>query len=278
MKFGLMLPNKGRLYGDAQRLLDLAILAEESGWEGFFIWDHIGGAKNSPTVDPWVILGAIASHTHRVRLGTMITPLSRRRPWKVAREIVTLDHLSHGRANLGVGLGDFINKDFKAFGEVSNARTRAEMLDEGLNIIKGLQSGTSFSFSGRHYQVAEECFKPLPIQTPHVPVWVAAHWPFKRPLRRAAHWDGVLPRQWSAGPITPAVIQEISSYIKEHRELDTPFDIIKYGLTKGKNLTEDLNLVKAYGKAGATWWIEEIFPSRGSLKQIQERIIIGPPR
>ncbi len=174
-------------------------------------------------------------------------------------------------------MGDFINKDFKAFGEVANPRTRAEMLDESLDIIKGLQSGTSFSFTGKHYQVTEECFKPVPIQTPHVPVWVAAHWPFKRPLRRAARWDGVLPRQWNAGPITPPVIREISDYIKEYRELDTPFEIIKYGLTDGKNPVQDRNLVQAYSTAGATWWIEEIFPSRGSLKQIRERITVGPP-
>ena len=277
MKFGLMLPNKGYPYGDPHLLLELAVRAEQAGWEGFFLWDHIGGDHDFPTVDPWVCLGGIASQTKSMRLGTMVTPLSRRRPWKVAREIVTLDHLSHGRAVLGVGLGDLANKDFKAFGETTGPRTRARMLDESLEIIAGLQSGQPFSFTGKHYQVTEAMFMPVPVQSPRVPVWVAAHWPFKRPLQRAARWDGVLPRQWSAGPITPAVLGEIANTISRYRKVDTPFDIIKYGLTEGKNLAQERALVQAYGAAGATWWIEEIFSGRGTLKKIQDRIDAGPP-
>ena len=277
MKFGLMLPNKGYPYGDPHLLLELAVSAEQAGWEGFFLWDHIGGDHDFPTVDPWVCLGGIASQTKSMRLGTMVTPLSRRRPWKVAREIVTLDQLSHGRAVLGVGLGDLANKDFKAFGETTGPRTRARMLDESLEIIAGLQSGHPFSFTGKHYQVTEAMFMPVPVQSPRVPVWVAAHWPFKRPLQRAARWDGVLPRQWSAGPITPAVLGEIANTISRYRKVDTPFDIIKYGLTEGKNLAQERALVQAYGAAGATWWIEEIFSGRGTLKKIQDRIDAGPP-
>ncbi len=278
MHFGLMLPNKGRPYGDASLLLDLALSAEQAGWEGFFLWDHIGGKGGEPTMDPWICLAAIASHTHTMRLGTMVTPLARRRPWKVARELVTLDHLSHGRVTLGVGLGDMVNKDFKAFGEVSSPRARAEMLDESLEIIAGLQSGNPFHYIGKHYQVSEALFRPAAVQSPRIPVWVAEYWPFKRPLQRAARWDGVLPRQWSAGPITPLVIREISAYIARHRKTATPFDICKYGLTEGKNLAQDRLLVREFGDAGATWWIEEIFSGRATLKQIQKRIATGPPR
>jgi len=162
MKFGLMLPNKGRPYGEANLLVELAVSAEQAGWEGFFLWDHIGGGGDSPTVDPWICLGAIASQTLSMRLGTMVTPLSRRRPWKVAREIVTLDHLSKGRAVLGVGLGDMINKYFKAFGEVSKPRVRAEMLDESLDIIAGLQSGQPFNYSGLYYRSQRRCSSRLP--------------------------------------------------------------------------------------------------------------------
>lgn len=278
MKFGLMLPNKGRVYGDANLLVELACTAEQAGWEGFFLWDHIGGGGDGPTVDPWICLGAIAGQTRAMRLGTMITPLSRRRPWKVAREIVTLDHLSRGRAVLGVGVGDMINKDFKSFSEVSNPRVRAQMLDESLEIITGLQSGEPFQYAGKYYQVSDALFKPPPLQSPRVPVWVAAHWPFKRPLQRAARWDGVLPRQWSAGPITPQVIREIAAYIAQRRTAETPFDIIKYGLTEGKNLTQERAVVQEYRAAGATWWIEEIYPGRGTLKRVQQRIAAGPPR
>ena len=278
MKYGLMLPNKGRLYGDPGVLLELAVRAEEAGWEGFFLWDHIGGGGRQPTVDPWICLAAIASHTQSIRLGPMVTPLARRRPWKVAREIVTLDHLSQGRAVLGVGLGSMVNKDFKAFGEVLDPKVRAEMLDESLEIIAGLQSGKPFRYSGRHYQVSKSLFVPAALQSPHIPVWVGAHWPHKRPLARAARWDGVLPRQWDAGPITPKVIREIAAYVAERRTADTPFDICKYGLTEGVDLAGDRALVREYADAGATWWIEEIFTSRGTFKQIQARIDAGPPR
>ena len=277
MKFGLMLPNKGRHYGDPEVLLALAVTAEEAGWQGFFLWDHIGGGGDSPTIDPWVCLGAIASQTKKMKIGTMITPLSRRRPWKVAREIVTLDHLSQGRMVLGVGLGDMVNKDFKNLGEVSGPRTRGEMLDESLEIIAGLQSGRPLNFYGKHYQVKEALFKPPSLQNPHIPVWVASHWPFKRPLRRAARWDGVLPRHWNSGPITPQVIGEIKEYISRYRTSDAPFDIIKYGLTEGKDFSKDRALVSEYEVAGATWWIDEIFSGRGSLKKIKQRISVGPP-
>ncbi len=251
--------------------------AEQAGWEGFFLWDHIGGGGISPTLDPWICLGAIASQTQTMCLGTMVTPLYRRRPWKVAREIITLDHISRGRAVLGVGLGDMVKKDFKAFGEASIPRLRAEMLDESLEIIAGLQSGHPFEYTGTHYQISEALFKPPAVQSPRVPVWVAAHWPFKRPLQRAARWDGVLPRQWNAGSITPVVIREIVAFIANSRTADTPFDVCKYGLTEGKNLTEDRARVKEFSTAGATWWIEEIFSSRGTLKQIHKRIAAGPP-
>jgi hypothetical protein len=278
MNFGLMLPNKGHLYGDANLLIELAGMAEESGWEGFFLWDHIGGGGDAPTMDPWLCLGAIAAQTKTMRLGTMITPLARRRSQKVAREIVTLDHISHGRAVLGVGLGDMVNKDFKAFGDETGPRTRAEMLDESLEIIAGLQSGKPFQYTGKHYQISDALFKPTPIQKPRVPVWVSAHWPFKRPLNRAARWDGVLPRQWGEGPITPDVIRKIATIIFEQRKSNAPFDIIKYGVTDGKRLAKERAMIKEYEAAGVTWWIEEIFSTRGTLKQLQARIAAGPPR
>ncbi len=276
MKFGLMLPNKGHLYGDANLLIELASMAEKSGWDGFFLWDHIGGGGDAPTMDPWLCLGAIAAQTKTMRLGTMITPLARRRPQKVAREIVTLDHISHGRAILGVGLGDKVNKDVKAVGDEPGPRTRAGMLDESLEIIARLQSGKPFQYTGKHYQISDALFKPTPIQKPRVPVWVSAHWPFKRPLNRAALWDGVLPRQWGEEPITPDVIRKIATIIFDQRKSNAPFDIIKYGVTDGKRLAKERTMIKEYEVAGVTWWIEEIFSSRGTLKQIQTRIAAGP--
>jgi hypothetical protein len=277
LKFGLMLPNRGRNFGDATLLVELAITAEAAGWDGFFLWDHIGGNGRSPTVDPWLALAAIASRTQAMRLGTMVTPLARRRPWKVAREIVTLDHLSNGRAVLGVGLGALVNKDFKDFGEVTHPRQRSEMLDEGLQILAGLQNGKPFTFQGKFYRVNHVMFKPEPIQKPHVPIWVAGYWPFKRSLQRAAQWDGVAPLSWNAGPITPEVIREITAYITSQRVKKTPFDICKFGETEGKDLSDERAVVKEYQAAGATWWIETIYSGRGTMKKIQERIALGPP-
>jgi alkanesulfonate monooxygenase SsuD/methylene tetrahydromethanopterin reductase-like flavin-dependent oxidoreductase (luciferase family) len=141
-----------------------------------------------------------------------------------------------------------------------------------------LQRGEPFHFAGKHYQVSESLFKPSAVQSPHVPIWVAAHWPFKRPLQRAARWDGVLPRPWNAGPITPQVIREIADYIAQRRTAGTPFDICIYGVTEGKDQAQDRTRVREFSTAGATWWIEEISSSRGPLKQIQKRIGAGPPR
>ena len=171
MKFGLSLPNHGD-YGEIDRIIELALLAEEAGWDGFFLWDHIARGK-APQIDPWIAMSAIASRTEHLRLGILITPLARRRPWKVAREIVTLDHLSKGRMVLGVGLGDFIGKEFQNFGEVVDPRTRGEMLDEGLEIINGLQSGEEFTFNGAYYKIEKTVFNPKPIQKPRLPIWLA---------------------------------------------------------------------------------------------------------
>ena len=278
MKFGLSLPNRGD-YGDIHRMVELAILAEEAGWDGFFMWDHYASGVASH-IDPWITMAAIASQTHKLRLGIHITPLSRRRPWKVAREIVTLDHLSEGRMVLGVGLGDFKGKEFEAFGEVVDSRTRGEMLDEGLEIIQGLSTGEPFSFKGKHYQIAKTIFNPPPVQTPRVPVWVAGMWPNKPPFRRAARWDGVIPLPRGRGKkdfLTPDEIREIIDYIRQHRTDDAPFDVCQSVSSAGKTLAEEKATVKPYMDAGVTWWIDFIYSGTGSVKKNKERIKAGPP-
>jgi len=146
-----------------------------------------------PIVDPWVGLTAVALHTSRIRIGTMITPLARRRPWQVAREAVSLDRVSKGRFILEVGLGDPAQWDYGFFGEETNAKIRAEKLDESLDILTGLWSGEPFCYQGKHYQLQEVRFLPRPIQQPRIPIWVAGWWPNKPPMRRAARWDGAVP-------------------------------------------------------------------------------------
>jgi len=278
MKYGLSLPNRGD-YGDIHRMVELAVLAEESGWDGFFIWDHYASGV-APHLDPWITMAAIACHTQKMRLGIHITPLSRRRPWKVAREIVTLDHLSQGRMVLGVGLGDFKGKEFEAFGEVVDNATRAERLDEGLEIINGLSSGKPFSYQGKHYQIAKTTFNPPPVQTPRVPVWVAGLWSNKSPFRRAARWDGVIPLPRGRGKkeyLTPDEIRAIIAYIRQHRNEESPFDVCQSVSSAGKTLAQEKAAVKPYVDAGVTWWVDFIYSGTGKVKDNIERIKAGPP-
>ena len=148
MKYGINIPNFG-WFGDIDTLVEIAVEVEENGWDGFFLWDHLLVFKQEdmvlPFVDPWIALAAIACSTKKLRLGPLITPIPRRRPWKVAREAVSVDHLSKGRMILGVGLGAPPETEFDYFGEESDVKIRAEMLDEGLDIITGLWSGEPFS-------------------------------------------------------------------------------------------------------------------------------------
>lgn len=146
MKFGIDIPIHGH-YSDPNLLVDLAVEAEGAGWDGFFVWDHITMVGKAPRVtDPWIVLAAVAAKTELIRMGTMVTPLARRRPWKVARETVAIDHLSQGRLILGVGLGAMGKAEFDALGEEAEARIRAEKLDEGLALLVALWSGEKVRF------------------------------------------------------------------------------------------------------------------------------------
>lgn len=279
MKFGLSLPNRGP-FGDIHLIMDLAIMAEEVGWDGFFIWDHIASGV-LPHIDPWITMAAIASKTEKMLLGIHVTPLSRRRPWKVAREIVSLDHLSGGRMVLGVGLGDFRRKEFEAFGEIADPPTKAEMLDEGIEIITGLQSGEPFEYSGEHYSIGQTVFKPCPIQKPHVPVWVAGQWPNKPPFRRAARWEGVVPIAKGRKKehfLSPTEVREMMAYIWKYRSVDTPLDVCLCGITEGRSLSNDKAIVESYKDVGVSWWIDFIYTGRGSVKDNEKRIRSGPPK
>jgi alkanesulfonate monooxygenase SsuD/methylene tetrahydromethanopterin reductase-like flavin-dependent oxidoreductase (luciferase family) len=278
MKFGLSIANHGD-YGDIHRMVEFAILAEEAGWDGFFLWDHIARGE-VPQIDSWIAISAIAAQTSRMRLGLLVTPLSRRRPWKVAREIVTLDHLSKGRMVLGVGLGDFQENEFANFGEIADQRERGEMLDEGLEIINGLQSGEVFHFSGKYYTVEKTVFTPKPVQQPRVPVWVAGKWPNKKPFQRAARWDGAIPIHRSRDfrlPLPLDEVREIMQFIQQYRQADTPFDFCLQAALLAKKLSEDKALVSPYAEIGVSWWIEYIYSGTGSVQRNRERIRYGPP-
>ena len=289
MKFGVYLPNFGP-YGDARMLADLAHEAEEAGWDGFFLWDQVSKSTLTPAVDamvdPWVALTAIALRTRTLRLGLLVTPLPRRRPWLVARETVSLDHLSAGRLIFGVGSGGGYF-DFEALGEVSDPAALAALLDEGLEVLTGLWSGEPYRHEGPAYHIKEAQFLPRPLQSPRIPIWVAALWPAKAPLRRAARFDGVIPigRDLPLNAmLTPEQMREIARYVASQPGYTTPFEVVHMGITPGEDAAYDREVVAAYQQAGVTWWAEKILPERwGSwsdwpLQSMRARIRQGPPR
>ena len=280
MLFGIDAPIFGD-YGDARTLSELAHEAEKSGWDGFFIWDHMSLGIKENVVDPWVALAAIAMRTERVRIGTMVTPMARRRPWKLARETVSVDRLSNGRLILGVGLGSPKDLEFENFGEEGNPKVRGRMLDEGLEILSGLWKGEPFSHHGEHYRVEETTFLPRPDQSPRIPIWVAGNPPNKPPFRRAARWDGVFPvkpGKTGTQQITPDELANVVTYVKEHRTSAAPFDVVLELARGSSNRAEVRGNLPAYAEAGLTWWLEDVGSWRGPLDEMRDHIRQGPPR
>jgi len=281
MKYGIYLPNFGP-YGDARALADLARDAEGAGWDGFFIWDHINW-EHQPVVDPWVGLAAVAVNTERMRIGTTVTPLPRRRPWKLARETVSLDHLSGGRLILGVGIGGG-EQEWDDLGEETDLKARGAMLDEALEVLLGLWSGKPFSYDGDFYHIKQAQFLPMPVQVPHIPIWVGGSWPSKRPFQRAARWDGVYPlfKEWEK---ELEQLPDVVAYVQARRESDRPFDIVLQGATPGDDKAKAASIVAPYAEAGITWWLESIAPYRFGqdfdgkwpVEALRQRVLQGPP-
>ncbi len=263
MRYSLNLPNGGAC-ADVRTLAELAHDAEEAGWDGVFLEDYIlyQGVSSTPTFDPWVALAAMALRTNRILLGTDVTPLPRRRPWKLARETVTLDHLSNGRLVLGVGLGDSPETSFTHFGEVTDTRQRARMLDEALDVLVGLWSGEPFQYHGEYYHVEETVFLPRPLQIPRIPIWVGGGYPRRGPMQRAARWDGTCIYQTSNdGVWSPAEVLALKAFIASHRSASTPFDIVLGGKKRGEDWEQERALISSLAQAGATWWTEWIPPA-----------------
>ncbi len=272
MRYGFIIPG-----GDLRTIIELAVEAEAVGWDGVFYWDgmYIEGVKTM--YDPWVVLAAVAMRTERVRIGAVLTPPSRRRPWKLARETVTLDHLSNGRLVLPVGLGTLDDGGFTKVGEVTDRRQRAELLDESLEILTGLWSGQPFSFHGKHYQMEEMTFTPPPVQSPRIPIWVVGAWPRTKSMQRVLRYDGLIPTKID-GEITPADIQAMKAYVAQNRTQTTPFDIIWEGETPGDDRQQAHDIVVPYVDAGITWWTESRWDCMDKPEVVRERIRQGPPR
>ena len=270
MRFGIILPG-----GTAARQLEQAVLAERAGWDGVFVWEAAFG------VDAWALLAAIAARTQRVRLGTMLTPLPWRRPWKVASQVVTLDQLSRGRATLAIGLGA-IATDLPDTGEVTDLRERAAMMDEGIDLIRELWAGRQ-RYAGTYYRY--DCDRDdlvrvgRPVQE-RIPIWVVGVWPRPKSMRRVLRCDGIIP-QYGDGDDTPEVMRQLRRWLDEHDARDG-FDVLSEGETPAGDREAAIAAVTPWADAGATWWMETNWEmphdSDERMRQVDERIAAGPPR
>jgi alkanesulfonate monooxygenase SsuD/methylene tetrahydromethanopterin reductase-like flavin-dependent oxidoreductase (luciferase family) len=276
VKWGFVAP-----VGDARTFADLAVVAERSGWDAIFTFEVLWG------VDAWVTLAAAAMRTERIRLGTMLTPLPRRRPWDLAGQTATLDHLSGGRVILSVGLGA-IHDGWTAFEADPGRNVRAELLDEGLDVLTGLWAGQPFAYEGAHYRVRPTDFAPPPpiVQRPRIPIWVVGAWPRPRSMRRAARYDGILPMHLpkdGEGELTPAVLRELLTWVRAHRTeqgLDpAAYDAIVEGTTPAGDPAAAASEARPWAEAGATWWIEADWsvPREQVADACRRRLEAGPP-
>jgi len=249
----------------------LSAEAEEAGWHGVFVWDHVRWREPVVDVaDAWITLTAIATSTERIRLGPMVTPLARRRPVKVARETATLDRLSQGRLTLGVGLGsDRFGNEYSMTGEELDDRRRARMLDESLEILVAAWSGEPVRHRGEHYTVDGMRFLPRPVQRPGVPVWVAGYYGKAKPLRRAARHQGFFPVNLEHPDQLAEVVADLAMLRTEiGRDVAEPYDVVA-AVPPGTDPAP-------YAGAGGTWWMVE-FPSESvSVDQVRGVIRDGP--
>jgi hypothetical protein len=282
VRFGLSVPNLGE-FTDPRQVADLARRAEEAGWDGFFVWDHVVFAYGPlDTADPWVLLSLIAANTTRIRFGPMVTPVARYRPGPLARSTTTLDRLSDGRLIFGAGLGFTLPAEFGTWGESTRPREIADRLDEGLAVLTGLWSGERVDFHGEHLTAADVTFRPTPVQHPRPPIWIGCDWPNRRPLHRAVRWDGVAPTMvdpadgsWRP---TPAAVAELVDVVGELRDSTDPFEVVITGRTPDAEPDAARDTAGAIAAAGATWWVEGFRPGPGEYEAALRRVEAGPPR
>ncbi|TDO44011.1 luciferase-like monooxygenase [Kribbella sp. VKM Ac-2527] len=245
----------------------LAVEAEEAGWDGFFVWDHVNWrAPVRAVADPWIVMAAIVARTERLRVGPMVTPVARRRPAKLARETATLDQLSGGRLTLGVGLGsDRFGREYSALGDETDDRVRAELLDESLEILKAAWTGDPVDHQGKHFTVDGISFEPRPAQRPGVPIWVAGYTGKTRPMRRAAQYDGFFPVNLEH----PDQVAEVAATIGSLRAPATTTYDIAVGLPPDADPAP-------YAEAGATWRLVAFGPNDLTVDEVRAVVRAGP--
>ena len=263
MRHAICLANIGT-YSDPRVSVRVAQVAEEAGWDGVFIWDHLAFVWGAPAGDPWITLAAIASATSRVRIGTAVTPVARRRPQVLAQQVASLDVLSAGRVVFGAGLGGSPD-EFGRFGEPTDEKLRAAMLDEGLELLRRLWSGEEVAHRGEHFTVDAVTLAPTPLQE-RVPIWIGGNRPAS--LRRASRWDGWLAD--SADPTGMRLSPDDVARSVEQIGRGEDFDVAVLGQS-------DRGDPSAYARVGATWWLENVHDRRGSVDEVLALVGAGPP-
>ncbi len=244
---------------------ELAATAEDAGWDGFFVWDHLLWGEVRDIADPWTCLAAIAMRTSQIAIGPMVTPLPRRRPQVLARQAVTLDHLCEGRLILGIGLGDDGGiGELSCFGEQVDARRRGEMLTEGLDVLTGLLSGETVNFEGEYYRASGASFHPTAYRAGGIPIWLAARWPNRKPMRRAAGYDGLFTIRFEE----PANLVTVKEWVAAARQTDAPFEFV-VDAPPGTD-------PEPWAQAGADWLLTELRPGLLDLEQARTLIAAGP--
>ncbi|MGH9011684.1 MAG: LLM class flavin-dependent oxidoreductase [Acidimicrobiia bacterium] len=272
MRTGVYLPNQGP-FADPRRLASLAVDAEAAGWDGFFIWDELQRIFNpsDDVADAIVALSAVAFATKRLRIGAMVSPVSRMRPETFALQTATLDRLSGGRLIVGVGLGN-PSEQFTAFGHEASIKVRAAMVDEFLDLLTQLWSGSTVDFHGAHYTAINVSMTP-PLQSPRIPVWIGADSRNRAPRRRAARWEGFIPASdhWPDAVIPPEDYDVAMEDIRSLRPAGQPFDVVVIGDAAGTRPAADE--LPAYEAAGVTWLLVQAL----TFEDAQARIRRGPP-
>jgi len=259
--------------GDPLAQVELAARAEAAGWDGVFTWDAIA-IGDMDMYDPWALLAAMSLATSRVTLGAIVFAPTRRRPWKLAREALTIDHLSRGRLVVPVGLGALDDLGFGNVREMTDTRARAEILDETLAILDGLWSGEPFEHHGAHYDLGPMRFAPRPVQRPRIPVWVAVRWPSDRSMARAARWDGAILQTSDVDEVRAAVAHVRAARAAAGRS--ESFEVVVQG-TSAPDGEASAAVARPYAEAGATWWVEADW-EHATAASLLARVTAGPPR
>jgi alkanesulfonate monooxygenase SsuD/methylene tetrahydromethanopterin reductase-like flavin-dependent oxidoreductase (luciferase family) len=275
VKSAIYMPPFGEL-ADPRLVATLAATAEESGWDGFFVWDHMYGPPGLPIADAWTTLAAIATATTTLRLGAMVTPLSRRRPWVLARQIATLDHLSGGRLIAGIGLGDDGWREFSSFGEEARPRERGQLLDESLEVLLALLAGNEVTHHGAQFDIDSPPMLPKPVQEP-VPFWGACIWPHRKPLARAARLQGIFPIFGRTGPLAygPAEVEAVRA---ELTSLGAPrsHSMVVCGATRLAGSSERDEFIAGMRAADVTWLLESFVPGI-TAAEVEAVVRAAPP-